>query len=457
MPRPAARELCAAGARRVGEPRSGTASRVDLWLVLEVPAAWAGEIEETIDRDPVLARVLRPVLQAVPRSRALFIKGPGRRPRATTAFYVAVTDEAEPRLYHFELGSDLALAEIDLFGVLAEEEQYEAFREPSPLFLVCTHGAHDRCCAKFGFPLFCELVQRHPGRVWQCSHVGGDRFAANLVCLPDGGYYGHVEPEEAEAILEGAAAGRLHPPCWRGRSCYGPPVQAAEQLLREVEDEWSLAAYRLQTHRREGSVIVAAFREASGERQHTLWVEPARLEGTRALTCGTPELKPVEGYRLVEHRVSAFAPETRSTGDTGFQFRPAAMRDYGFVYRLRRETLVQYLDAVAMPAEEQAPFYARFDVMRHRLVQVGEARAGAVSVVERGKALHLANLHLLPAYQGLGLGTTIVREIQERAAALRRPVTTQVLKVNPARAFYERLGFRIDGEEGLRYRMLWEP
>ena len=56
-----------------------------------------------------------------------------------------------------------------------------------PLVLVCTNGRHDPCCATFGRPLarvLREGAQRDD--VWECSHIGGDRFAANIVILPEG-------------------------------------------------------------------------------------------------------------------------------------------------------------------------------------------------------------------------------------------------------------------------------
>ena len=453
---PPARELCAVGARRVEEPLFATASRVDLWLVLEVNGAWADEVGDALDPESAIGRALLPVLKSVPRARLLFIKGSPQALRPSFAFYVAITDEMVSRLYHFELAGYEDLAALDLFAVLAEDERYDAFLDSHPLYLVCTHGTHDRCCAKFGFPIYRRLARKQPERVWQSSHVGGDRFAANLVCLPHGLYYGHVEPADADAILEATPRDRLHPARWRGRTCYPPPLQAAEYFLREAQGETAVDAYRLSSHRRLGDVTEATFLTAA-DRLHTLRVQPALRDGLRFLTCGTCEEKPVTGYRLLDHQEAPFVPEIRSAGDLEYRLRPAAMRDYGFIYRLRRDTLQCYLDDIALPKDECAPFYARFDVTRHRLVTVNGAPAGAISVLERAEGLHLANLHLLPAYQGRGLGTALVREAQQQAAAAARPLTTQVLKVNRALAFYERLGFRIDGDLGLRHRLIWEP
>ncbi|MFN3648498.1 MAG: GNAT family N-acetyltransferase [Armatimonadota bacterium] len=456
--RPRGRELCAAGARRVGEPLYATASRVDLWLVVEVSGAWPVEVGDSLDPGSPLGRALLPVLNAVPRSRVLFVKGAERGLRETLAFYAAVSDEAEPRLYHWELERYEDLEEIDLWGVLAGEERYDRCRQAEPLFLICTHGTHDRCCAKFGFPLYRALAWQRPERVWQSSHVGGDRFAGNLVCLPAGLYYGFVEPDDGEVILELTEQGQLYPSRWRGRTCYPPPVQAAEHFLREVEHETAIHAYRLRSHRRGGETTEARFLETGSGRQHLVRVETTLREGRRYMTCDTEEEQPVSGYRLLDHQVLPAEPEPASPGEAGYRLEPAAMRDYAFIYRLRRETLRRCLDELGMPGEERGPFCARFDVTRHRLVYAGaQDPAGAISVLERERELHLTNLHLLPAYQGRGLGAALVREVQAQARATRRRVTTQVLKVNPARAFYERLGFRVEGEEGPRYRMAWEP
>ena len=102
-----------------------------------------------------------------------------------------------------------------------------------PLLLVCTHGKHDACCAKYGLPVYeamRDLVDE--GWLWQCSHVGGDRFAGNVVCLPEGVYYGRVGAGDALALVEEHLAGRVQLDLYRGRSCYSFRVQAAERAVR---------------------------------------------------------------------------------------------------------------------------------------------------------------------------------------------------------------------------------
>ena len=99
-----------------------------------------------------------------------------------------------------------------------------------PLLLVCTHGKHDRCCARYGRPLYQALEeQAEDDWVWQSSHLGGDRFAGNVVVLPEGLYFGRVEPGDAWPVLDEYLAGRVDArPLPRAVGCYTFAEQAAE-------------------------------------------------------------------------------------------------------------------------------------------------------------------------------------------------------------------------------------
>jgi (2Fe-2S) ferredoxin len=101
-----------------------------------------------------------------------------------------------------------------------------------PCYLVCTHGRHDACCAIRGRPIAAALERRLPGAVWECSHIGGDRFAPNLLALPHGFYYGRVGKDAAHEIIDTHAAGEVAMPWLRGRTTFSPPAQAAQQLAR---------------------------------------------------------------------------------------------------------------------------------------------------------------------------------------------------------------------------------
>jgi hypothetical protein len=158
-----------------------------------------------------------------------------------------------------------------------------------PLFLVCTHGKHDRCCSRFGRPLYdavCEQVE--DDWAWQSTHVGGDRFAGNVVALPDGVYYGRVEPGESWPVVEAALRGEIHLPHYRGRSCHSFPAQAAERAVREATGLVGVADTSVLSLEPAGAGWQAVVR-AGGEDYS---VEVRREEGAPThLTCSTEQLR----------------------------------------------------------------------------------------------------------------------------------------------------------------------
>ncbi len=68
--------------------------------------------------------------------------------------------------------------------------------------------------------------------MWESTHVGGDRFAATMVCLPSGIYYGRVTAEAAEHIVAEHDHGRVVLEHYRGRCTDVPVLQFAEHTVR---------------------------------------------------------------------------------------------------------------------------------------------------------------------------------------------------------------------------------
>ena len=87
------------------------------------------------------------------------------------------------------------------------------------------------------------------------------------------------------------------------------------------------------------------------------------------------------------------------------------------------------------------------------VILVNAAEAGILAVEKLTSELRLHMLYLLPSFQGLGVGSALVSSLQKEASSRGVPLRLQVLKVNPAKAFYERLGFRIEEESEYFFHM----
>jgi hypothetical protein len=133
---------------------------------------------------------------------------------------------------------EMAVRAIDDLGDLSVEDVTDAplatFGAPmtDPIFLVCTNGKRDACCALRGRALTAALAADHGERIWECTHLGGHRFAAHLVCLPDGIVYGRVTAADGPRLADAYLERRVEAAQLRGRSAWPAPAQVAEQALR---------------------------------------------------------------------------------------------------------------------------------------------------------------------------------------------------------------------------------
>ena len=237
------RVFCSELSEANGEPLSATASRIDHWLLLEYRGVWVRDELTGSLLAPAVKEHLRSQLGALARSRLLFVRRPERRRRDGLAVFYGRTTEREAWFHSLELDGYDDLLELDFGAAMSGSGQPAGEVLPHPLFVVCTHGKRDPCCARRGRPLYEGLREAaDEGWVWQSTHVGGDRFAGNLVCLPEGVYYGRVTRLGALAVFAEHLAGRIDLEHYRGRCCHSFPVQAAElevrlrTELRELDD-----------------------------------------------------------------------------------------------------------------------------------------------------------------------------------------------------------------------------
>lgn len=195
------------------------------------------------------------------------------------------------------------LLALDLTADLLGERTAGARVADRPAALVCTHGGRDACCAVLGRPLFAALDGRDDLDVWECSHVGGHRFAGNLLMLPSGLLYGRVDPQTAGQVADAEVSGRLRLPLLRGR-CGVPPVeQAAEVLARSVWGTDRQDAVRVlgaEGDDRAGWRVLVQRSEDGGPPRRFVAELGVTLGRSGPASCGKPKTEETRRYELLD-------------------------------------------------------------------------------------------------------------------------------------------------------------
>jgi hypothetical protein len=272
---------CSTTSRSLDEPLAGTASTVTRWLLVEHPHAWAADSLDSRGLPSDVARYLGS-LWRTHRIRVVLVR---RRPRTRPGHlhcFTAWTGADRPWMGRTHLADVGELVDLDL-APLARGEPVGFEPHPDPLFLVCTHGSHDPCCGLVGRPVADALAQWWPEDTWECTHIGGDRFAGNVVCLPLGVYFGRLDRKSAPVVLAGYLDGRIDLEHYRGRTCYPFAVQAAELWVRRQ--------LRLDGHADVTPVEWGAGRvafEVAGGRRRATRVHIVEADAERTLTCTAP-------------------------------------------------------------------------------------------------------------------------------------------------------------------------
>ena len=316
--RPGRARVCSAPRRR-SRTRSrsrATASRVDTWILIEYRGLWAHDAVDGSTLSGELKAHLRAERTRLPHARILFVRRAERRGRDGLLGLRRPHDGERRPIRRLELERH-----DDLIGVSTRRPpaRPSITRSSSSARTASTTAAAPSTAAR-STTRCCEQVE--DGWAWQSTHVGGDRFAGNLVVLADGVYYGRVEPSEAWPVLEAALDGRVHLPRYRGRSCHGFAAQAAERSVREQ------TGYS-ESRRRERALRSTR----DGEGWHALRSRPAERPTTSTctaswarpthLTCSTSPAqaadalrrrKPSRTSRLTQHEPARVVERARQLG-----------------------------------------------------------------------------------------------------------------------------------------------
>lgn len=238
-----------------GDPLAGTGGYGARWLLVEIDGAWGAHALFQSRLDPAIGRALVRRAEAA-GIRPVAIRRFGRRAderRAQSRWRWALAD-ARPGSESVRWGAvedPAELLDVPLDGSAGEPSD-------EPVLLVCTHARHDQCCAVRGRPVAHALARAYPAQTWESSHLGGDRFAATMIVLPHGLYYGRVTTTDAAAVVERYLKGEIAEEFYRGRSSLSNVVQAAQSFARASDGDSRIDAYAplLEEHAADGSWVV---------------------------------------------------------------------------------------------------------------------------------------------------------------------------------------------------------
>jgi hypothetical protein len=270
------------------EPMAGTADRVDVWVMLEYRPAWRARALAEAALDPAIRRWLDDGLTALAaaglKARPQLVRQP-----EIDSDRVRLLVGVRERLVAFSGQGYDFLQSVDLLAVARNPDACPQLTQPQ--YFVCTNGQRDVCCARFGLPTYAALRERAGDRAWQVTHLGGHRFAPNVLALPQAALYGRVAPEAVDRLVTGVDAGDLVFPLLRGRTAHPPLVQAAEALC---------ARQALTVDRVDGDDAGATVRFRAGDGVTEARVRRSDTPVMVLKSCGDSGEEPVHPYRSAE-------------------------------------------------------------------------------------------------------------------------------------------------------------
>lgn len=240
-------DYCSQIAQSENTPLYGTAAYFKVGLLIEYTNPWRNKALGNNDLPDEVNAWLDAQKAAIDGFRPFFIKRDKQlsatHPFGSGTVYLAITDSTQPRLYKFTIGSADDLMALDLAAIIAGTSDHQPVDDT--VVAVCTNGTHDRCCAKFGLPVYQAFAKEEGIEAWQVTHIGGHRYAATAIALPLGIVYGFLSPENVPVVAQTIHNKNVHLPTYRGRTFYRGYINAADYFIRKETGQTELGAISL--------------------------------------------------------------------------------------------------------------------------------------------------------------------------------------------------------------------
>ena len=106
---------------------------------------------------------------------------------------------------------------------------------------------------------------------------------------------------------------------------------------------------------------------------------------------------------------------------------------------------------------EEENFARFFKLAEARIITADGRSVGWIQEQVDDTSINLGSFYVMAEMQRRGIGTQVLRTLLAHAANQSKAITLAVVKINPARHFYQRHGFRITHEDQHKFYMRVDP
>ncbi|MEY3221525.1 MAG: hypothetical protein RLZZ203_381 [Cyanobacteriota bacterium] len=234
------RFFCADNSREKQEEIIGTATNYQTYILVECPTPWVYEAFNSKWVPDNLRMLVENINRAKLPIRFLLIANNESHRKEEKTLLIYQQQEGLSNGYRqqeFKLPNIEQVAGVVDKWLAGVSVDYEIESHITRDILICTHGGHDQCCARYGNPFYFHSqnaiadLQLNHVRIWRSSHFGGHRFAPTAIDFPHGRYYGVLDQDTFKSVLTHTGDIQCLNKIYRGWGILPTPLQILEKEL----------------------------------------------------------------------------------------------------------------------------------------------------------------------------------------------------------------------------------
>ncbi|MBD2446698.1 sucrase ferredoxin [Nostoc sp. FACHB-152] len=232
--------FCSDYTREVGEDLIGSATNYETYILVECPPPWTTDAFNSRWVPKNLHLLAEEINKAKLPIRFLVIANDVSHKADQTTLLIYQKKQGFSngyQKYEFHLPNIEQVAGVVKKWLHNKTADYPVYTDPTRDILVCTHGSHDKCCARYGNPFYFHATATIANlnldnvRLWKSSHFGGHRFAPTAIDLPEARYYGVLDQDSFMSILTRTGDIKCLAKVYRGWGILPSPLQVLEREL----------------------------------------------------------------------------------------------------------------------------------------------------------------------------------------------------------------------------------